>query len=621
MPAISSGTRSGKRSSKKSRATSTKKQRRTTTLHPPLAHLTGTRGGDQRPVGKYERLAYERQQRDLLLAYGSNGVVDESLFGDPALTKHPKGFWWDPVAASRPVEFIQRFWRHHKGEWAGQPLVLEPWQQFCDHVTYGWRRPDGSRRFRISYREVPRKNGKTEQAAGEGVYLEVADGEAGAEVYSTATKEDQAKLVWEAAKEAVKKSPDLLRFVTPRQKALVCARTGSTFKPLGADSETLDGLNPHGHVCDEMHAHKKRGVWDVMISGMGARRQPLTIVITTAGVYNPESIGWELHIHAQQVLDGVLEDDTFFAIIFAADDGDDPFDEDTWKKANPNYGVSVKPSFLAEQAQTAKLSPSALNTFLRLHLNVWTQQVTKWITKEDWDACEHSSLRGVLDDAALSRFKGRMAYLGTDLSAKIDIAALAIILPDTVGFDAFWRFYIPEGVIRRRAQANKLPDYAAWEKDGWLTKTPGDVIDYDFIRRDIVHLRSFFTIRQLGYDPWNATQFANDLQHDGFTTDPEADTDLLVEMRQGMATLSEPCKEFEKLIVDRKFRHGGNPVMRWMIDNAVIRKDANENIAPDKKSATGKIDGVVSTVMALGRAILRPQLVTSVYETRGVRSF
>ena len=565
-----------------------------------------------RAVGKYERLAYERHERDCALCAQPDG--------------HPKGYYFDATAGERVVQFIEQFCKHHKGEWAGMPLLLNEWQKFCIRVTYGWKRPDGTRRFRISYREVARKNGKTEQAAGEAAYLLVADGEPGAEVYSTATKEDQAKLVWEATRQMVKQSPALRQYIIPRQKRMLCERIQSIFKPLGADSTTLDGLNPHGHICDEMHAHKKRGVWDVMITGQGARRQPMNIVITTAGIYDPESIGWELHLHAQQVLDGVVEDDTFFAIIFAADEGDDWKAESTWEKANPNLDVSVKRDYLRDQSARADAQPSALNTFLRLHLNQWTAQVTRWIAVDKWDACGAAPL------PALATRAGSLAYLGMDLSTKLDITALATLIPTSVRadqpdgttaidttYDAYWTFWCPEELIRERARVGKSPDYAAWVRDGWLHATPGSVIDYGYIKNEIIRQRDLLRIKQLGYDPWNATQLATDLIGHGFSSEPDATRHQLIEMRQGMRTLSEPSKLFETLVISGKIRHGGNPVMRWMVDNAAIRRDANDNIAPDKRSAMGKIDGLVASIMALGRAMLEPVPLQSVYEKRGLR--
>lgn len=552
-------------------------------------------------MGKFERLAYERHERDLELARQPGG--------------HPKGFWFDEDAGERIVQFIEGFCRHHKGEWAGQPLLLEPWEQFPLRVTFGWKRRDGTRRFRIAYLEVPRKNGKSEIGGAVGNYLTVADQEAGGEVYSTATKEDQAKIVWTAAREMVRQSPSLKKFIRIRQKQLSCERLTSFFRPLGADSKTLDGLNPHGHICDEVHAHKGRELWDVMITAMGARRQPLTFAITTAGVYDPESIGWELHEHAQKVLEGIVEDDTFFGLIFAADEGDDWREPETWAKANPNLGVSVKPSYLEEQCQRAQQSPSFENTFKRLHLNIWTQQVHRWIQIEKWNACDDTprpwhKATATLEE--LAELKGRIAFAGLDLSTKLDITAGVVAIPDGEYFDLLCRFWVPEQLVADRAKAGKSPDYAGWVRDGWLSTTPGDVIDYDFIRKELQTLGGILSIQEIGFDPWNAQQLANNLTADAFT---------MVEMRQGVGTLSEPSKEFEKLIVSQKIRHGGHPVLRWMVSNVAIRRDPNDNIAPDKRSAAGKIDGVVAGIMAIGRAILSLTDGPSVYESRGVIAF
>jgi phage terminase large subunit-like protein len=350
-----------------------------------------------------------------------------------------------------------------------------------------------------------------------------------------------------------------------------------------------------------------------MITAMGARRQPLTFIITTAGVYDPESIGWEMHTHAQQVLDGIIEDDTFFAIIFAMDEGDDWKDPASWYKANPNLDVSVKMDYLKEQCDRAIKTPSFLNTFLRLHLNQWTQQVTRWISVDRWNECSAAV-------PPLESMQGRVAYMALDLSTKIDMCALACALPDGDVYDFFWRFYVPHDLVLARTQAGKKPDYAAWVRSGWVVETPGNVIDYDFIRKDILRLRGILRIRQLGFDPWNATHLITQLAGDGFSVDPTAKQEQLIEMRQGMRTLSEPSKEFEKLVLSRRIRHGGNPVMSWMVDNAAIRRDANDNIAPDKRSAVGKIDGLVASIMALGRAILEPSVKSSIYATRGVRT-
>lgn len=452
--------------------------------------------------------------------------------------------------------------------------------------------------------EVPRKNGKTELGAGVADYMLVADNEPGAEVYSTATKEAQAKIVWSAAREMVKQSPDLRRFVKIRRNSLSCDQLGSFFQPLGSDSKTQDGLNPHAHVCDELHAHKNRGMWDVMITAMGARRQPLTFAITTAGTYDPESIGWELHDYSTKILEGAIEDDSCFAIIFAMDEGDDWQLPATWAKANPNFGISVKEDSFATQCEMAKRQPSFLNAFLRLHLDRWTEQQERWLSLERWNQCPSHPI--VLED-----LRGRRAFGGLDLSTRLDMTSFSLVVPADDGyFDFFWRMWVPQTLIEERARDHRMPDYSAWERDGWLFKTPGNVIDYDFIRREINEISHIARLEQIGYDPYNATQLALNLQSDGIT---------MVEMRQGLLTLSDPSKEFEKLIVAGRIRHGGNPIMKWMVANTAKREDANGNIAPDKRTSGGKIDGVSAAINALGRAIASP-VFASVYETRGVRT-
>lgn len=544
-----------------------------------------------RSAGRYERLAYERQARDLALAGQPGG--------------HPKGFWFDVEAGERVLQFVEGYCRHFEGEWAGQALVLEEWQRFVLRCVFGWKRADGTRRFRIAYEEVPRKNGKSTSIAAVADYLTIADGEPGAQVYATATKEDQAKIVWTAGKRMIQASPELRRYTTIRQKAVVCDRLGSFFKPLGSDSETLDGLNPHGHICDELHAHKTRGMWDVMITGMAARRQPLTFVITTAGVYDPESIGWIQHQHAVSVLDGTIDDDEFFAIIFAADDGDDPFDPATWAKANPNFGVSVRPEYLHAQAETAKQQPSFVNTFFRLHLNVWTQQAERWLPLDAWDASDAPLTPGAYLERERS-LEGARCYGGLDLAQKLDLTALVLVFPDT--WDVVCRFYCPEDRILERSRRDRVP-YDAWARDGWLTSTPGNVVDYEFIKADVRAMADRFALQELGFDPYNATQTATDLI-------AEFGEEFMIEVRQGPKTLSEPAKEFERLITAGQLRHGGHPILRWNVANVAVRRDANENIAPDKARSTERIDGVVAAIIALSRAIVHVDG-ESVYNERG----
>ena len=552
-----------------------------------------------RKPGKYERLSAERQALDLKLTRGRGG--------------HPRGLRWDPAAGDRPVQFIERYCKHHKGEWAGRPLLLEDWQKENIRQAFGWFRADGTRRFRTAYWEVARKNGKSEIAGGIGLFLTVGDGEPGAEVYASATKKDQARIVWSTAAAMVKASPELKRFVKGYRSNLHVERTGSKFEPLGADSNTLDGLNPHGNIVDELHAHRDRGVWDVLDTAMGARRQPLTLAITTAGTYDPGSIGWQMHDYACKVLEGVFEDDSFHVFIAAADEGADYFNEATQRQANPNWGVSVKPSYLAEQAEKAKHQPSFFNEYLRLHLNVWCmKQVTRWLPLDRWNECEPELTGGNLRELAIAREKaleGRACFGGLDLSTKLDLCALALVFPDEGDFlDVLCRFWLPEATIEAYSRKGQR-HYATWAREGWLTPTPGDVIDYEFLRTEVLALSKRFKLQELAYDPWGATQLATQLQGDGL---------VLVETRQGFKSMSEPSKDLEARVIGRKVRHAGNPVLRFCVSNAVVSRDAAGNIKPDKEKAVQRIDGVVALGMGLSRASCAKAKPPSPYETRGM---
>ncbi len=536
----------------------------------------------ERPIGRLERLAYERAARD-------------------RREGHKRGLWFDAQAADRAIQFFERHLHHFEGEWAGRLLVLEDWQKFRIGETFGWRRRDGTRRFRTSYNEVARKNGKSTEGGGIGLYLEGADNEPGAQVYCAATKEEQARIVHDAAKNMVTQSPDLARFYTVLAKNIVCYRLKAKFRPIGADSRTEDGFNVHGCIIDETHAHTDRRVWMKLKTGMGARRQPLMWIITTAGIYDPTSIGWELHNDAVNILEGVYEDDSLFAYIAAADEDDDWTNPETWWKANPNLGISVKWEALAELCEEAKRKPSFENEFRQMHCNQWVEQVTRWLSMDRWKAC----------GGRLGSLEGRICYGGLDLSQKLDLTAFCLWFPPTEAepkHDLVWRFWIPEERVREMARTGRVP-YAAWAAAGVLTATPGDVIDYDFIRRDINKLGEQYNIQEIAFDPYNAWDISQRLAtEDGF---------VMAETRQGMRSMSEPSKEFERLIVAKQLRHGDNPVARWMAANVAVRKDVNGNYMPDKEKSTQKIDGIVAAIMALGRVLVHKQQ-RSVYEDRGI---
>ena len=514
---------------------------------------------------------------------------------------------FDEAAATRVCRFFERFLKHSKGEWAGQPFVLSGWQAFIIWVVYGWKNEDGYRRFRFSYKEIGRKNGKSTLEAGIGCYLTFADDEAGAEVYTAATKRDQARIVHSEAVRMVKQSPGLRKWTKVFKNNISVERTNSKYEPLGADDDTMDGLNPHGAIIDELHAHKSRGVWDVLVTAVGSRKQPLIDVITTAG-FDRTSICWEQHEYSEKVLKGVIQDDTWFAFIASIDEGDDWQDEGIWGKANPNLEISVSKEYLAQQAHKAKESPQFLNTFLRLHLNVWTQQFTRWINLDVWN-----EQAGSVIESELYR---RRCYGGLDLSAVSDLTAWVMVFPhneDPESVDILARFWCPEARLYDRQ--NKYRDhYQTWAREGFLNITPGDAIDYGFVKEQIIQDNKQFNLVDMNIDRlFQGYQLAMELAD--FIGEKK-----VVTMGMGFLSMAAPMKDFESRLLKRKLHHGGNPIMKWMADNVAVSKDAAGNLKPDKANSQGKIDGIVALVMALDRAS-RHKEVRSVYEERGILVF
>lgn len=516
-----------------------------------------------------------------------------------------RGLWFDATAAKVACAFFGVL-RHWKGEWAGRPVALEPWQQFIVWNLFGWKREDGTRRFRTGYLEVPRKNGKTTLAAGLGLYLAFVDGEPGAEVYSAATKRDQARISHTDATQMVARSAQLRKLVKTVKDNLSSTATGSKFEPLGADADTLDGLNVHGALADEVHAWKGRELWDVLQTATGARRQPMMLAITTAG-FDRQSLCYQLHDYTEKVNAGLVVDDSFFGMVYGLDPGDDWEDEATWWKANPNLGVSKKLSTMREDAAKAREMTAGLNAFLRLHLDVWTQAATRWIAPETWAACGEWPV----DEGRLA---GRRCYGGLDLSSIYDVTALALVFPPLRAgepYEVVTRMWIPEDNLRERVKRDRAP-YDAWLRAGWVRATPGNVIDYDFILADVEDLRKRYDIGEIAFDRWGATLVAQQLQEMG-------GDDWVVEFGQGFASMSPPMKELGKLIASRGLAHGNNPALAWMADNLVAREDPAGNIKPDKERSREKIDGMVALIMALDRATRGGGVRTSVYASRGLR--
>jgi phage terminase large subunit-like protein len=552
--------------------------------HPVAAYIHGVLDGSIK-VGRLQRLAVERHVHDL----------DEAS---------ARGLRFDRAAAQHAIDWFG-FLKHSKGEWAGQPFTLQPWQQFIQWVLYGWKRADGYRRFRTAYIEVARKNGKSSYAAGNGLYLMVADGESGAEVYSAATKRDQAKISWGEAVRMVKASSALSGMVRHFRAGdnLSIEATASRFMPLGADADNMDGLNVHGAIIDELHAHKTAAVVEVLETATAARRQPLIFEITTAGT-DQNSICFQHHDYSRRVLEGAIQDDTWFAFIASIDEDDDWTDEGSWIKANPNLGVSVKLDDLQRKAEQARRMPSRQNAFKRLHLNVWTQQTDRWIDLSLWD--ENG---GEVDEDEL---RGRVCYGGLDLSAVTDTTAWVLVFPrdgDPEALDVLARFWVPE--VQLSNDTNRyLEQYRAWVRDGWMEATPGDAVDYGWIKRRILEDAARFRIVSLNIDRlFQGYQLSQELADEGLE---------VFGMGQGFLSMAAPMREFERRLLARRLNHGGNPVLRFMADNVAVRQDAAGNLKPDKAASQGRIDGIVALIMALDRAMRHEPPKRSVYEERGL---
>ena len=553
--------------------------------------------------GKNGEMAAIKSLMETDRALGKQEKLARARILDAHKTWPAKGHWFDIDAGWRVVKFVEEYCRHYKGEWAGKPMLLEDWQKLIILQAFGWKKSDGYRLHRTLWLELARKNGKSQLAAALGVYLLIADGEPGAEVYSSATKRDQARIVFDCATQIVKQSKHLSKYIKTNRANLSVARTASKFEPLSSEGDTLDGLNPHGNIVDELHSHKDRRVWDTLITAQGARRQPMNLLITTAGIYDPEQIGFMLHEHACAILEKGVENDSWCVWISSADEGDDPYSQKTWEKANPNLKVSVYPSFLVERSDAALAEPSSMNAFQRLHLNRWTQQIERWLDVDHWNRCGQ--------DVDLAELMGRECYMGLDLSSKLDLTALAIVFPPVE--DKLWRLvvrcYIPEQTMHTREQLERIP-YRAWEKKGYVTATPGNTIDYDFILKDIELLSQDHNVQEVAYDPWSAQQIA--LKIEDYLGIPT------VGMRQGFLSLSEPTKEFERLVVSGSLAHGANECLSWQANNVSIKHDPAGNIKPDKaKTQKHKIDGIVASIMAIGRASLRERQ-ESIYETEGI---
>lgn len=521
---------------------------------------------------------------------------------------------FDSAVADWFIEFIETCLTHVKGELAGTPLRLEDWQKAFFGNLFGWLRPDGTRRYRESLLYIPRKNSKTTMASAIACVGLFLDNEPGAEIYSSAAEREQARICFDITKGMIENEDRLYSRADLYKYSIVVG--DKNYKAISAEAKSKHGFNAHLVLNDELHAHTDRELTDVLMTSTGARRQPLVVHLTTADFDRP-SICNEKYEYACQVRDGVINDRSFLPVIFEAKSEDDWTSPRVWKKANPNLGVSISQEYLERECERAKSQKTYQNTFQRLHLNVRTGQSVRWIKLEDWDNCKP---RRTLEELA-----GKDCFGGLDLSSKIDLTALVLVFPDSDGYDVIPYFWIPEETAVQREREDRVP-YSTWHREGLIEFTEGNVIDGDWIRRKISgcvgdlgttikkdhdSICDTYRIRRLAFDPWSATQVSLRLAGDGIE---------MVECRQGFASLSEPSKELEKLVVSGQFRHGGNPVLRWMAGNVAAVGDAAGNIKPDKGKSKQRIDGIVGSVMGVSQAIMVSPPRESVYKTRGIRS-
>lgn len=536
--------------------------------------------------GKYARLRVERHVRDMENQYNN-------------------GMYFDDKAALRVLRFFE-FLRHFKGRnFAGEKFELSPWQVFDIWCIYGWMAEGGRRRFRYAYTDVGRKNGKTTFAAAQALYLMMMDNEPGAEVYTVATKREQARICLDDARNIAKKSAELQKHCEVWSHSVTCEMLGSSIKSLSSDHNTLDGLNPHGVIVDEFHAHKDDMVFSVMKSAMGSRTNPLMLILTTAG-FNRNVPCYGYRDVAMKVLEGTLQQDDMYVSIHTMDQDDDYNDQANWIKSNPNLDVSVNLSFLQGEYIEAKNNPDRLYNFLTKNLNQWTDSYQVWIEKDIWDQCNQGN-----DDLV-----GAECYGGLDLASVRDTNSLALRFQKPDGKCTYRLFFwMPEMNVEERVK-NKGVNYDRWIREGWMRITPGNVTDYNYIRADIQKLRESYRIKSIAYDRWNSSQLVVDLMNDGVEMNPYG---------QGYASMSTPTKEFEKEVLKKQMNHEGNPILTWHISNVALQRDPAGNVKIDKSKSSEKVDGAVSCVMSLGEYLTaiggerKPDL-NEIYAERGIRT-
>lgn len=498
---------------------------------------------------------------------------------------------FDERKAERVIRFIECL-KHTKGEFHGKPFTLLPWQEKIIKDVFGTVRDDfpDQRQYTTAYIEIPKKNGKSELGAAIALNMLCNDDEWKAEVYSCASDRQQAAIVFDVAVDMVKQSPALSKRIkiVPSVKRMVYQPTGSIYQVLSSEVATKHGLNVSACIFDELHTQPTRALYDVMTQGSGdARKQPLWFFLTTAGT-DRNSICWEVHQKALDILEGRKADPRFYPVLFGLPDDADWTNEENWYKANPSLDQTISIEKVRDAFHKAQETPADENMFRQLRLNQWVKQSIRWMPMDKWDECG-----GSID---LSELEGRACYAGLDLSSTSDLTTLVLVFPpedDTGVYTVLPFFWLPEETLPLRVRRDHVM-YDVWERQHHLITTEGNVVHYGFIQKFIGELAERYDIREIAYDRWNASMMVQNLQDDGFT---------MVPFGQGFKDMSPPTKELMRLVLEHKINHGGHPVLRWNMDNAFVRTDPAENIKLDKEKSTEKVDGAVALVMALDRAM------------------
>lgn len=515
---------------------------------------------------------------------------------------------YDKESADSVVNFIEQL-KHTKGEFYNKPFELIDWQEQIIRDIFGILKPDGYRQFTTAYIEVPKKCGKSELAAAVALYMLCADGEQRAEVYGCAADRDQSSLVFDVACDMVRLCPALMKRcdIRPSRKTIGFGPTNSSYKALSAEVAGKSGVNVSALIFDELWVQKDRKFFQMMTVGTSdARRNPLHFIITTAG-NDTNSICYELHQKAVDIIEGRKIDPTFYPVIYGAAEGDDWTDPKVWEKANPSLGITIGIDKVQAACDSARQNPGEENAFRQLRLNQWVKQSVRWMPMDKWDKCAFAVSEDVLE--------GRVCYGGLDLSSTTDITAFVLVFPPFEEEDKYILlpyFWIPEETLDLRVRRDHVP-YDIWERQGFIQTTEGNVVHYGYIEKFIERLGERFNIREIAFDRWGAVQMVQNLEGMGFTVVP---------FGQGFKDMSPPTKELMKLVLEQRIAHGGHPVLRWMMDNIYIKTDPAGNIKADKEKSTEKIDGAVAAIMGLDRAIrCGTDTSESVYDNRGLLVF